>query len=924
MNIHVLSPLLIAVLTATQVLGPATLWAVEERGVRIDESRRVVIAGIDGASLTVQKANETKAGQFREVVNSGDRLATGDRTVAEVLIGTRAVVILGPSTTMQLVAVSDEQAVIQVMQGLVRVAAAPSRLGSQGVVTIQTPIGQVQTHGGIVRVLVETPIGKAESVPTDEAKLYRASYASGQMMAVASPQGEVIQVDEGTAEILGVGGKLVTIQAGQSVTLQAGRVGVIGEGVKTESLRPGVVATQGHTQTPKEGRDYLIALQVDQATKLGKALTGAAETTGQGESEKKSDTKSVINGATGGVTLQNNLVNALFGRGGTANVAGSTPLNTTGTGYGGNNNNGIVTTEASDLKVKGNGGSALLVFTRKDPVEAFVKEERTLPGASNFGTIYTLDGEPVTFTKNSVCGTDCLASHYHDAQKDPNDPLAQVVFDPSKPLPENVGYRPWNSTIPKASTSVTSNFTVTKELVLIGGTSNNGHGGIAPTESLVVRGAAQGEPVKLFRNEADTIASSTGNSFDGPYPTDRFPAKIGLFAPTPTEITKANSTFVVKSPSSEIDGVFKGGTLSQFSYRSDGGIISEEGSFVDGSITATTAKDRPSVVLSGGGSLDQETTATIGTTKATDTYFTSISGTKFTGSLLSVIHGPNKEVTTALTMQDRMLGVYDGSIIKTNGGNKALLSVLDAKLKGPGSSIPLIDIAAGTHFDRDGNPSPGSQPNVTVTSALVTRSTIPLDSALLEASAPLFALTQANMTTTSHFADLAGKQAQSLNLGDALVALNASKLIINSGHLLNLDNATAAIGGYLFSLTNGSTLQLNNGSLFSLNNNSSLTLTGNAFGVFGDGASKLTINNNLCSTGPCGNLVNSAGQDILLNGAVIRVAGVRQDQDVVLPNNFNVFAGNNAATVTISENGALFKVDETSTLTIGQTTVVKP
>src|SRR5262249_4426747 len=153
--------------------------------------------------------------------------------------------------------------------------------------------------------------------------------------------------------------------------------------------------------------------------------------------------------------------------------------------------------------------------------------------------------------------------------------------------------------------------------------------------------------------------------------------------------------------------------------------------------------------------------------------------------------------------------------IDTNGGNKALLSVLDARLIGP-ASVPLIDIDAA--FADDGV-TPGKAPNVTVTSAVVTRSTMPLDGALLTASTPLLALTNANLTTTSHFADLAGNQSQALVLNNALVALNAaSKLTIQDGNLLNLNRATATVNGYLFSLNGGSTLQLKNGMLFSLTN----------------------------------------------------------------------------------------------------------
>ena len=342
--------------------------------------------------------------------------------------------------------------------------------------------------------------------------------------------------------------------------------------------------------------------------------------------------------------------------------------------------------------------------------------------------------------------------------------------------------------------------------------------------------------------------------------------------------------------------------------------------------------------LTGGVTLDQGTTATIGTTAATNTYFSNpnlnSSDTKFSGSLLSVIDGPNGPTT--VTVQDRLLGVYAGSTIDTNGGNKALLSVLDAKLDARGlktgaSPIPLIDIAAGSNFDRAGNATAGSEPNVKVTSALVVRSTIALDGALLEASAPLLALTNVSavnqgqgMVTTSHFADLAGKggsNTQAMVLNDALVALSASRLTIQNGNLLNLNAANATVNGYLFSLAGGSTLTINNGALFNLTGNSALNLNGNAFGVFGSGANTLSITNSFCNAA-CGVLVNSANQPFQLgNGTTLKVAGVTGN--VMLPSTFNVFAGPATSAVNIASNAALFKVESGSTLTINGTSVIK-
>lgn len=155
---------------------------------------------------------------------------------------------------------------------------------------------------------------------------------------------------------------------------------------------------------------------------------------------------------------------------------------------------------------------------------------------------------------------------------------------------------------------------------------------------------------------------------------------------------------------------------------------------------------------------------------------------------------------------------------------------------------------------------------------------------------------------------------------------NHSALTMN-GNLLNLNNATASLTGYLFSLNGSSSLTLNDGALFSLTNGSSLNLTGNAFGVFGNGFNAnefntLSIDNNLC-TATCYQLVNSANQPFLLNGTPLHVAGATHN--VELPNSFNVFtlapgASASNANIIIGAD-ALFKVDSTSTLTINGTKV---
>lgn len=889
------SYLLVLILVASQICGPSVLWAAEQRGIRIETSQSLLISGLNGDALTARSAIDSKKVGFGEPVGIGDDLTTGNETSAEILIGNQAVLALDRNTMAQVASFSDNEIAFRVSRGSVRVAAAASALGERGKVLIHTPSRTIHTGGGIVRVQVDAPTAKADSPEMNEARPYRASYSPS--VAAMALRNEIVHVEEGTAEIVAAGkAAALTIPAGQGIRFQGDQAESVTTFIQQGMVGTGLLANKGHVNTPKEGLAHLVTLQANQAAALGNALTGASESGGEGSGQGDQSKNAVI-GSTGGVTLASNpsLVNALFGTGTTASVTSGGTTNVTGAGYGGNNNNGFGAAQASGLNVNLNGGNALLVFTRKDPVQSIVKEDITI--ITQFFT--------ASYAKDQLCNFVCLQDH--------ND---STNFS-------NIGFR--------ALTPVRSQFEVAKELVLIGGTPNTAHGGIAPTETLIVRGAAPTGTVTTFTNLAST---TSGFSANGLYPTDRFPADIGLFAPTPAEITSANSTFVVQTPSTFVSSApgaapnflggppgsaLVGGTLGQYSNVStpspNGIAIDQLGngvSHVDGAITSTGSN----VVLRGGVTLDRATVVTISTTAATNSYFASIGGndTKYTGSLLSIIDGPIAGQQTKLTVNDRLLGVYDGSRVATDGGDKALLSVLDARLIGP-AAVPLIDIDAA--FADDGI-SPGTEPSVAVTSAIVTRSTKPLDGALLIASAPLLALTNATMTTTSHFADLAGNTTQALNLNGAMIAMRAATLTVN-GNLLNLNNANATLNGYLFSLTDGSRLTLNGGSLFNLAGTSSLTLNTNAFGVFGAGANTLSIQNQLCVAG-CFNLVNSVGTPFTTpSGTTLKVAGVTQN--VVLPNTFSPFAlapgaTTQNATLDIHPQAAVFQVGGSSTLTI--------
>lgn len=242
------------------------------------------------------------------------------------------------------------------------------------------------------------------------------------------------------------------------------------------------------------------------------------------------------------------------------------------------------------------------------------------------------------------------------------------------------------------------------------------------------------------------------------------------------------------------------------------------------------------------------------------------------GSLVSVVGEPGPAGTSArVVFDDRALAILHGSVEPdTSGSRAALVTVLDGQLTGP-STVPATrtgdDVGVPPLIEViDSNPpSATDTPGIQAVSAVVVRSTrsaTSLDPALLEATAPLLALTRSSMSASGHLVDLAGTASNGKPLltatlvpGDALVRLDASSLAVK-GNLLNLaSGATATVTGNLFSLNNGSTLTID-GALVKVGAGSSFTLNNGSFGSFGaSGTNTLTVRNNLCD-GACRTINN--------------------------------------------------------------------
>lgn len=352
---------------------------------------------------------------------------------------------------------------------------------------------------------------------------------------------------------------------------------------------------------------------------------------------------------------------------------------------------------------------------------------------------------------------------------------------------------------------------------------------------------------------------------------------------------------------------------------------------------------------------------------ATETYFRQhASQPGFEGSVAAIV--ANGSDPTFVRIQDRVLGVLDGSEIKPDVVNgqeirTALLGVLDSQLLGPVvtptslvGAKEVTDFFTGTARLEGGQIVPnrknGEIPplleivdsTVKATSAVVVRATeagigrFTLDRALLDASAPILTLVNSHMDATGHLVDLAGKGPNGRDLlsanllttdpaipRDALVRLDRGSTLNINGNLLNLANgAGASLTGYLFSIANGSTLDIK-GTLFSLKGNSVFRLNSDAFGIFGEGTNNtLALRNTLCAGGECGVLTDHTGAEFQFENKPIRVSGVGGAK-VQLPQEFLPFRSPNGTlpNLVIEEQAALFHVEPGSELHINNVPVVR-
>jgi hypothetical protein len=222
------------------------------------------------------------------------------------------------------------------------------------------------------------------------------------------------------------------------------------------------------------------------------------------------------------------------------------------------------------------------------------------------------------------------------------------------------------------------------------------------------------------------------------------------------------------------------------------------------------------------------------------------------------------------------------------------------------ASDPVSGLPLGTDRPlRGATLADGTQPVATpllqLTGATANAGTVVLvDTALLEATAPLLSLTSSGSTKsvlntagTNAALDL-NIQASVSMLGSSVVRLDNSILNVANGPLVSAIAAKLTAAGDLVSLLNGATLTLLNGPLITVSNGGFVNIAGSLINFGGTGGNNVSITNSLC---PC---VSIGGIPVALQGGAA-VANVQ----ITNPIKNNGTLG----TVTLSPNAAVAVVN---------------
>ena len=245
------------------------------------------------------------------------------------------------------------------------------------------------------------------------------------------------------------------------------------------------------------------------------------------------------------------------------------------------------------------------------------------------------------------------------------------------------------------------------------------------------------------------------------------------------------------------------------------------------------------------------------------------------GGSKASLAGPLLRATdTNLTAPVSLLSVLPGGsfvstttepLVSLTGGNHAIgtdIAIFD--LAGSGTAVdPLTGQTVATDTPLTTGGGLLAADGATITTQQVLR----VDAALLEASAPIVALLRGSQLTSASDAIAVSGQSRLTSHGTSLVALDASRLVVSRGALVNVTGGSGlTVTGNLLTLSNGSTLSLLNGPLLSVSGGSFASIGGALVAFGGTGGNLLSVSNNLCG----GSCALFGGIPVaLLNGATV-------------------------------------------------------
>jgi hypothetical protein len=232
---------------------------------------------------------------------------------------------------------------------------------------------------------------------------------------------------------------------------------------------------------------------------------------------------------------------------------------------------------------------------------------------------------------------------------------------------------------------------------------------------------------------------------------------------------------------------------------------------------------------------------------------------------------------------------WHGAMVQLNGGSYTL-----------GPIVGIFDVAGSDASDR---PLRHGGVFLDATSASISSgSVLRVDTALLEATAPLLNLKSSTMLTNDSALNLSFR-ANVSSLGP-MIALNNSTLTVAAGALVNVGfGSLLAVRGDLVQLANGSTLNLFNGPLARVTGNSTLAVSGGLVSFIG-GGNTLNLNNTLCAAFSCTNL---GGLNVALTGGA-SAANVSLTNPIQGVGTANI--GANAAAIVVSGAGSKVSVGQ--------------